>query len=119
LYKIIRWIFSGGANIKAGIIIPSDEIQTRLIELITSGKNADLHNPKYSVIANPMNSKLQNCTEHTLDLTNAINQLTNIAKLKVNTRAYYTPQKVRTSHFKLMFRSMLMDDVTTKDHRGK
>lgn len=112
--------FWGAQTLKAGIIIPSDDIQTRLIELIASGKNADLHNPNYSVIANPMNSQLQNCTEHTLDLVNAaIYQSTNIEKLKANTRAHYTPQRVRTSRFKLMFGSMLMDDVTTKDHKGK
>jgi len=112
--------FWGAQTLKAGIIIPSDEIQTRLIELIASRKNFDLHNPKYSVIANPMNSQFQNCTEHTLDLVNAaIYQSTDIAKLKANTRAHYTPQRVRTSRFKLMFGSLLMDDVTTKDHKGK
>jgi hypothetical protein len=112
--------FWGAQTLKAGIIIPSDEIQTRLINLIASGKNADLHNPKYSVIANPMNSQLQNCTEHTLDLINAaIYQSTDIAKIKANTRAHYTPQRVRNSRFKLIFASLLMDDVSTKDHQGK
>ena len=112
--------FWGAQTLKAGIIIPSDEIQTRLIELIANGKNTDLHNPKYSVIANPMNSQLQNCTEHTLDMINAaIYQSTDIEKLKANTRAHYTAQRVRTSRFKLMFGSLLMDDVTTKDHKGK
>lgn len=112
--------FWGAHTLKAGIIIPSEEIQTRLIALIASGKNVDLHNPKYSVIANPMNSRLQNCTEHTLDLVNAaIYQSTDIAKLKANTRAHYTPQRVRISRFKLMFGSILMDEVTTKDHTGK
>lgn len=112
--------FWGAQTLKAGIIIPSNEIQSRLIELIASGKNADLHNPNYSVIANPMNSKLQNCTEHTLDLINAaIYQSTDIEKLKANTRAHFTPQRVRTSRFKLMLGSMFMDDVTTKDHQGK
>ena len=112
--------FWGAQTLKAGIIIPSDEIQTRLIELIASGKNADLHNPKYSVIANPMNSKLQNCTEHTLDLVNAaIYQSTDITQLKANTRAHFTAQRVKTSRFKLMFGAMFMDDVTTKDHKGK
>jgi hypothetical protein len=112
--------FWGAQTLKAGIIIPSDEIQTRLIELIASGKNSDLHNPKYSVIANPMNRQLQNCTEYTLDMINAaIYQTTDIKQLKTNTRTYYTPQRVRTSRFKLMFGSMLMDDVTIKDHKGK
>lgn len=112
--------FWGAQTLKAGIIIPSAEIQTRLIDLIANGKNAELHNPKYSVIANPMNKQLQNCTEHTLDLINAAIYLTtDIEKLKANTRAHYTPQRVRTSRFKLMFGSMLMEDVTTKDHKGK
>jgi hypothetical protein len=112
--------FWGAQVLKAGIIIPTDEIQTRLIELIVSGKNTDLHNPKYSVIANPMNSQLQNCTEHTLDLINAaIYQSTDVTKLKANTRAHYTPQRVRTSHFKLVLGAWLMDDVTTEDHTGK
>ena len=67
-----------------------------------------------------MNSQFQNCTEHTLDMINAaIYQSTNIEKIKANTRAHYTAQRVRTSRFKLMFGSMLMDDVTTKDHKGK
>jgi hypothetical protein len=112
--------FWGAQSLKAGIIIPSDEIQTRIIDLIANGKNVDLHNPKYSVIANPMNGQLQNCTEHTLDIINAaIYQTTDIEKLKANTRAHYTAQRVRTNRFKLMFGSVLMDDVTTKDHKGK
>lgn len=112
--------FWGAQTLKAGIIIPSDKIQNRLIELIASGQNVALHNPNYSVIANPMNSQLQNCTEHTLDLINAaIYQSTDIAQLKANTRAHYTAQRVRTSRFKLMFGSFLMDDVSTKDHQGK
>ena len=75
--------FWGSQKLKAGIIIPNEEIQTRLIELIEKGDNAKLHNPNYSVIANPMNSQLQNCTEHTLDLINAaIYQTTNISYLK-------------------------------------
>ena len=112
--------FWGVQALKAGIIIPSEEIQTRLINLIANGDNKKLHNPHYSVIANPMNSQRQNCTEHTLDLINAaIYQTIDIAQLKANTQAHFTPQRVRTSRFKLMFGSMLMDEVTTKDHKGK
>ncbi|MEP2653642.1 MAG: DUF2145 domain-containing protein [Paraglaciecola sp.] len=112
--------FCGAQQLKAGIIIPSDEIQTRLINLIATGKNTQLHNPKYSVIANPMNSQKQNCTEYTLDLINAaIYETTNTPQLKANTRAHFTPQRVKTSRIKLMFGSILMEDVTTKDHSGK
>lgn len=112
--------FWGAQTLKAGIIIPTPEIQLRLIEMIASGENKQLHNENYSVIANPFNQQFQNCTEHTLDMLNAaIYKTTDIAQLKVNTKAHFAPQKVHTSRFKLMFGSMLMDDVTMKDHRGK
>ncbi|MFT2090928.1 DUF2145 domain-containing protein [Paraglaciecola sp. 2405UD69-4] len=112
--------FWGAQQLKAGIIIPNEELQTRLIKLIATGENQKLHNPKYSVIANPMNSQRQNCTEYTLDLINAaIYQTLDTNQLKANTRAHFTAQKVKTSPFKLMFGSLLMDDVTTKDHKGK
>lgn len=112
--------FWGAQVLKAGIIVPTEDIQQRLIELIASGDNKKLHNPDYSVIANPFNNQFQNCTEHTLDMINAaIYQTTDTKKLKANAKAYFAPQRVRTSPLKLMFGSMLMDDVTTKDHRGK
>lgn len=112
--------FWGADQLTAGVIIPTQEIQTRLIDIITTGKNQQLHNNNYSVIANPMNTQFQNCTEHTLDMLNAaIYQTIDIAKLKANTKAYFTPQRVHTSRVKLMFGSMLQDDVTTKDHTGK
>ena len=112
--------FWGAQALKAGIIIPTPEIQHRLIGLIEQGKNAELHNSNYSVIANPFNQKFQNCTEHTLDLLNAaIYQTLDVAKIKANTRAYFKPQTVHTSRMKLMFGSWLMDDITTGDHKGK
>ena len=112
--------FWGADQLTAGVIIPTQEIQTRLIDIITTGKNQQLHNNNYSVIANPMNTQFQNCTEHTLDMLNAaIYQTMDIAKLKANTNAYFRPQRVHTSRVKLMFGSMLQDDVTTKDHTGK
>lgn len=112
--------FWGAQQLKAGIIIPSTEIQQRLITLIAEGKNAELHNPNYSVIANPFNNRYQNCTEHTLDMLNAaIYQNTDSTQLKANTQAHFTPQRVRSNPFKLMFGSMFMKDVTIKDHKGQ
>jgi len=112
--------FWGAQTLKAGIIIPTPEIQSRLIALIASGENKRLHNENYSVIANPFNKQFQNCTEHTLDMLNAAIYKTNdIDQIKVNTKAHFSPQRVHTSRFKLMFGSMLMDDVTMKDHKGK
>lgn len=112
--------FWGAHELKAGIIIPTEEIQSRLIELISSGQDKSLHNANYSVLANPMDQQFQNCTEYTLDLLNAaIYQTTDIVRIKANTRAYFKAQRIHTSGFKLMLGSLLQDDITTKDHKGK
>ena len=112
--------FWGAHELKAGIIIPTPEIQQQLISLISTGGNHKLHNPKYTVLASPFNSLYQNCTEHTLDMLNAaIYETTNVAQLKANAQAHFQAQRVHTSRFKLMLGSALMKDVTTRDHKGK
>ena len=112
--------FWGAFELKAGIIIPSADIQTELIDIINRGDNEKLHNPKYTVLASPYNSMYQNCTEHTLDMLNAaIYKTINIQQLKANTIAHFAAQPVKTSRFKLMLGSALMEDVTMVDHKGK
>jgi len=112
--------FWGAHELKAGIIIPTPELQQKIIEVIASGQNKEVHNPKYSLIANPFNNKYQNCTEHTLNIINAaIYQTTDMKQLKANTKAYFEPQRVHVSRFKLGLGSLFADGVTTKDHKGK
>ena len=45
--------FAGVAQLEAGIIIPSPALQERLLEVISSPTYQALHDPHYSVIANP------------------------------------------------------------------
>jgi hypothetical protein len=109
--------FWGAQDLQAGIIIPSHEVQMGLIDLIDSGKAAQLHNPNYSVIANPFNNLYQNCTEYTLDLINAaIYQTTDIKRIKAAEKSYFSAQPLNINGFKLALGSLFMDDVTTKDH---
>lgn len=112
--------FWGVHELKAGIIIPTPELQNKMIEVIGSGKSNILHNSKYSLIANPFNNQYQNCTEYTLNIINAaIYQTTNMKQLKVNTRAYFEPQTVNVSRFKLALGNMFTDGIHTTDHNGK
>ena len=111
--------FWGVYELKTGIIIPTKELQQRLINTIAKGDNKALHNPKYSFLSNPYNSKLQNCTEHTLDIINAsIYQTTNIQQLKLNARAHFKRQQVKKS-LKLLFGRIFRKDIKTNDHKGK
>ena len=112
--------FWGAHELKAGIIIPTPELQAKIIDVIATGKNKRVHNPKYSLIANPFNNKYQNCTEHTLNVINsAIYQTTDMKQLKANAKAYFQPQRVKVSGFKLALGGLFADGITTKDHKGK
>lgn len=112
--------FSGVYELKAGIIIPSPELQRRLLATIDSDSYKELHNPNYSAIANPYNTQLQNCTEHTLDVINAaIYKTDDIDEIKRYTQAYFEPLVVRVSPLKLLLGSIFMPDVTMADQGDK
>ncbi|WP_111978597.1 DUF2145 domain-containing protein [Algibacillus agarilyticus] len=112
--------FWGVHSLKAGIIIPTPDVQMRLLKAIGDGQTTKLHNPNYSVIANPFTNEFQNCTEHTLDMINAaIYGSTDIKQLKANAKAYFKPQRIEISPLKLMLGNLFIDDVTTKDHGRK
>ncbi len=112
--------FAGVAVMEAGIIIPSAELQQRLLEVISSPTYAALHDPHYSLIANPFTLGKQNCTEHTLDVINAaIYQTSDIKKIKVNEKAYFEAQTVNVSPLKLALGSLFSAEVATSDQPGK
>ena len=109
--------FAGVEVLEAGIIIPTPTLQRRILEVLVSPTYKELHNPNYSVIANPFTLELQNCTEHTLDvITAAIYQTNDLNIIKANEKAYFDPQRVNISPIKLMLGSWLVKDVATSDH---
>jgi len=111
--------FAGVFELKAGVVIPKPELQQRLLQVIATNTYKELHNPNYSVIANPYNSKFQNCTEHTLDVINAaIYQTADVKVIKSNTKAYFQAQKIHISPFKLLAGAIFMPDVKTSDQKG-
>lgn len=112
--------FAGVAELEAGLIIPSAELQKRLLDVIGSPAYSALHESNYSVIANPYTLGRQNCTEFVLDVTNAaIYQTDDIKKIKANEKAYFVAQKVNVNPFKLMLGSMFSKEVSTSDHQGE
>ena len=112
--------FWGANSLKAGIIIPSPELQQRIIEVIAQGGDKVLHNENYSVISNPFNNTYQNCTEHTLNIINAgIYKTNDISQLKSNTEQHFKPRNININPVKLMIGDWFVDDVSLKDHDGK
>jgi hypothetical protein len=112
--------FSGVAHMEAGILIPSAELQQRLVKLIASPAYASLHEPRYSVIANPYNEGRQNCTEFVLDVINsAIYQTSNVKQLKQVAQKFFVAQPVEVHPFKLLLGSVFSAEVATSDHPSK
>lgn len=111
--------FAGVAQLEAGIIVPSPELQRRLLEVIASPTYKALHDPRYSVIANPYTLGRQNCTEFVLDVTNAaIYQTSDIKVIKANAKAFFVAQEVNVNPFKLMLGSLFSAEVSTSDQAG-
>jgi len=111
--------FAGVAVLEAGIIIPSANLQQRLLEVINSPTYAALHDPHYSLIANPYTLGKQNCTEHTLDVISAaIYQTDDLRRIKANEKAYFKAQAVKVNPFKLALGSIFSAEIATSDQPG-
>ncbi len=112
--------FSGAQLLDSGIIIPSETLQQRLLDVIASPAYANLHDPHYSTIANPFTLGKQNCTEFVLDvITAAIYETDDIAKIKAAEKAYFVAQPVSVHPLKLLVGSIFMDGISTSDHPGE
>lgn len=111
--------FAGVAQLEAGVIIPSPELQRRLLKTIASPTYKSLHDPRYSVIANPFTLGRQNCTEFVLDVINAaIYETSDINVLKANGKAFFKAQPVNVNPLKILLGSMFISEVSSVDHPG-
>lgn len=109
--------FAGAHSLDAGIIIPDPQLQQKLRAVIASPTYTDLHNARYSVLANPRSGQFQNCTEHTLDVVMAALYDTNDpGQIKANIAAYFTPQPVELNGLQRMFAPAASRALTTADH---
>ena len=111
--------FSAVAELEAGLIIPSPQLQERLLQVIGSPTYRALHDPHYSLIANPYTMGRQNCTEFVLDvIQSAIYQTGEIGTIKAHTKAYFKAQEVNVNPFKLLLGSMFSAEVSMSDQTG-
>lgn len=105
--------------LRAGIILLDPRLQRVLLNTIFSDTYPKLHNPVYSAIANPFNTRYQNCTEFVLDVVfAAIYRTGDQDRIKGNIRAYFQPQPIEVDPFKLALAERRLADVRTDDHTG-
>ncbi len=109
--------FANVHTLDAGVIIPDARLQARLLEVIAGPAYAALHNPSYSVLANPADGRFQNCTEHTLHvLMAALYATDDSAQIKANIAAHFTPQPVEVNGVARFFATAASAALTTQDH---
>jgi len=111
--------FAAVPVLRASIIVPKPELQQRLLQLITSDSYHKLHNPNYSLMANPLNNQTQNCTEFTLNVVQAsIYQTDDIKLIKRTLNDHFSPYRVRMNSLKLAAGATLVEGLSLNDHRG-
>ena len=108
--------YAGVDSLKTGIIIPKPSLQKKLLNVISSDTYQALHQPEYSVVANPANLGFQNCTEHTLDvLVSAVYETDNPQQIKANIAEYFTPQEISLNPLESLFGPVFVKDFTKRD----
>ncbi|MGD2133107.1 MAG: DUF2145 domain-containing protein [Maricaulaceae bacterium] len=102
-----------------GVIIPSPEMQRRIIEIIDSPLYEALHNPDYSLIANPHENTYQNCNSFMLAvIASAAWETDNLEQIAANLRAYYEPQPLEVGVLARVFGPMFDRRLRTDDQSG-
>ena len=108
--------YAGAYRLDAGIIIPDITLQRKLLETIAGPTYSDLHNEDYSVLANPTNTRFQNCTEHTLDvLFSSLYRTADRGRIKANIAAYFEPHPIEVSGFKRLLAPVTSAALRTSD----
>ncbi len=108
--------YSAAAELRTGIIIPTPKLQQKLLDEISRNTHVRLHNPSYSMIANPYSSTFQNCTEHLLDLLFAALYATESpAQIKANQLAYFKAHRLEVSAFTRLLAPLFTSDIRMQD----
>ena len=102
------------------VIIPTPEIQRRVLTMMANGDYDKLHDRDYSLIASPYDDQFQNCNEFMLDvIASAVWETTDYYQLKTNLSAHFEATRVKTGLLKRAFGPMADDRLKLGDHRGK
>jgi hypothetical protein len=111
--------FSGVAELEAGIIVPGPDLQQRLLQVIGTPTYVALHDPRYSVIANPYTLGRQNCTEFILDVIEAsLLRSADPALIKARLKDTFSAQPVKVNPLRLLLGAMTSAEVALSDQPG-
>jgi hypothetical protein len=105
--------------LRAGVIIPSPELQQALARTIASPAYARMHVPRYTVFSNPFDRWSQNCTEFVLYvLFSAIYADDDPEHIRADVKTYFAPQQVGINRLKVLIGSLFEPELDTRDQPG-
>ncbi|MGZ3378430.1 MAG: DUF2145 domain-containing protein [Phenylobacterium sp.] len=112
--------FTRGSSVDdVAVIIPSPEMQRRIIAVIDSPTYEKLHNPAYSLVANPWASRFQNCNNFMLDVVGAAAwDTTDPARITADLKAHYQPTIVKAGPLMRLFGPIADSRLRTDDQKG-
>ena len=109
----------GSAVDDVGVIIPSPEMQRRILEVIDSPRYEALHNPSYSLVSNPWSGKYQNCNDFMLDvIASGLWNTDDAAQIRADERAHFTPTLVQANGLMRLFGPLVDKRLKTDDQDG-
>lgn len=112
--------YAGVYSLKSGVIIPKPSLQKKLLDVISSPRYQELHNPHYSVVAKVDSKKYQNCTGFVTNvLFSAVYGTDNAAQLDANKRKYFEPQVIKIGALKRFAGSVFVQDFYPEEHDGE
>ena len=109
----------GSAVDDVAVIIPSPEMQRRILDVVDSPTYERLHNPAYSLVANPWAGKYQNCNNFMLDVVGAAAwEIADPARITADLKAHYEPTVVKAGPMMRMFGPIADSRLRTDDQKG-
>ena len=101
------------------VIVPTAEMQRRILSIMDSPTYRALHIEAYSLVSNPHDIRYQNCTEFMLDIIAAAAwETADMAQIKANLKQHFRPTKVKTSLIERFLAPLAEDRIKTDDQGG-
>jgi hypothetical protein len=111
---------SGSAIDEVAVIIPTPEMQRRILAVMASPAYQRLHNPSYSLIANPFRPNHQNCNDFMLMVIGAAAwETTDPNQLRLNLARHFKPSVIKAGPLQRMFGPAIDDGLKLDDQGPK
>lgn len=102
------------------VIIPSPEMQRRILAIMQSPDYNKLHIEPYSLVSNPHDIKYQNCNEFMLDVIAAAAwETTDMVQIKANLKQHFKPAEVKTTLLERLFAPIAQKRIKTDDQGSR